>query len=104
MAGRTKEILFLACTRPAMRWGVPAEGFALNLFGTFIFGMVMGSPLWWGMFFIFHMPMRALASVNPNFFHELRMWMATKGANIGGVLMALPSRPARRPSEMASSV
>jgi type IV secretion system protein VirB3 len=104
MGGLTRDTLYLACTRPAMRWGVPVEGYYLNLFGTFVFGMVMGSPLWWGLFVVFHLPMRALADRDPNFFRELRMWLETKGANIGGQLAALPSRRPRRAAGLTSSV
>ncbi|MCB4824224.1 VirB3 family type IV secretion system protein, partial [Roseicella aerolata] len=48
----SRDTLFLAATRPAMRWGVPMEGYYLNLFGTWLLGMVLGSPLWWATFFV----------------------------------------------------
>lgn len=104
MSGLVHDPLFLAVTRPAMKWGVPMEGYFLNLFGTFIFGMVMGSPLWWALFFVVHLPMRALANRDPNFFRELRLWLETKGSNIGGVLSAMPIRPAKQAEELSSAV
>lgn len=104
MQGLTRDTLYLACTRPAMRWGVPMEGWYINLFGTFLIGMVMGSPLYWALFVVVHLPMRGLANVNPNFFRELRLWLETKGRNIGGTLAAMPSDRARRAEELASNV
>lgn len=100
----TRDTLFLAATRPAMKFGVPMEGYFLNLFGTFVFGMVAGSPLWWLTFFAWHMLMAGLANHNPHFFHELRMWWLTRGRTIGGILWAAAIHPARRPQEMATSV
>ena len=82
--------LFLACTRPAMKLGAPMEAAYANLFGTVIGGMVLGSPVWWLLVPVFHVPMVVLANRNPNFFHELRMWFETYGQVIGSVLPALP--------------
>lgn len=77
------ETLWLAPTRPAMRWGVPIEGFLINVMGSFIFGMAMGSPLYWAVFVVFHLPLRALAAWDPNVFRVLKVWMATKGEGMG---------------------
>jgi type IV secretion system protein VirB3 len=99
-----RDTLFLAATRPAMKWGVPMEGYYINLFGTFVVGMVLGSPLWWGLFVVFHWPMVGLANHNPNFFHELRMWFLTRGQVIGGVLHVLRDRGARHWTELSSGV
>ena len=82
--------LFLACTRPAMKLGAPMEAAYANLFCTIIGGMVLGSPVWWLLVPVFHVPMVVLANRNPNFFHELRMWFETYGQVIGSVLPALP--------------
>ncbi|RAI56051.1 VirB3 family type IV secretion system protein [Roseicella frigidaeris] len=100
----SRDTLFLAATRPAMRWGVPMEGYYLNLFGTWLLGMVLGSPLWWATFFVWHLPMVALTNRNPHFFHELRMWYVTRGQTIGGVLRALPDRAPRRAKDLVSGV
>lgn len=110
MAGLTVDPLFLACTRPAMRYGVPHEGFMLNVLGSFFFGLVMGSPLYWGVFVVLHFPMRALTNWDHNFFRVLRLWAATKGAGMGAdlyggsALAPLPSSRARKGSEIPSSV
>lgn len=82
--------LFIACTRPAMKMGAPMEAAYANLFGTVIGGMVLGSPVWWLLVPVVHVPMVLLANRNPNFFHELRMWLATKGQILGAELPALP--------------
>ena len=99
-----RDTLFLAATRPAMRWGVPMEGYYLNLFGTWVLGMVLGSPLWWLTFVVWHLPMVALSNRNPHFFHELRLWYATRGHTVGGVLRAMSQRAPRRPLDLASGV
>lgn len=99
-----RDILFLACTRPAMKWGVPMEGWYANLFGTVFFAMFMGSPVWWLVGPLVHFPMRALANRNPGFFHEWRVWFGTKAANAGASLWTLPPGHARRAAQMPSSV
>lgn len=104
MAGMQADTLYLACTRPAMTRGVPMEGFYMNLIGTAFFGMFMGSPWWWGLFFPVHLVLRAYANKNPNFFRECRMWFETKGANAGGSLYALPNWSARKVQELPTSV
>lgn len=88
--------LFLACTRPAMKLGAPMEAAYANLFCTIIGGMVLGSPVWWLLVPVFHVPMVVLANRNPNFFHELRMWFETHGQVVGSVLPALPPARTRR--------
>lgn len=77
------ETLWLAPTRPAMRWGVPLQGFLFNAMGSFMFGMAAGSPLYWGVFVVVHLPMRALAAWDANVFRVLALWMETKGAGTG---------------------
>lgn len=77
------ETLWLAPTRPAMRWGVPLQGFLFNAMGSFMFGMAAGSPLYWGVFVVVHLPMRALAAWDANVFRVLALWMETKGAGMG---------------------
>lgn len=85
------DTLFLACTRPAMHWGVPMEGFYFNIFGTALFAFIVGrgNPFYWLIFFVLHLPMVALANKNPNFFHEWIMWLDTKGRMVGGILHAI---------------
>ncbi len=93
------ETLWLAPTRPSMRWGVPLQGFLVNLMGTFIFGMAMGSPLYWAAFVVFHLPMRALAAWDANVFRVLKLWAETKGGGMGkgeyGASTLVPLRAVR---------
>jgi type IV secretion system protein VirB3 len=92
-----EDILFLACTRPAMMLGVPFEGFMVNFCGSFIFGLIMGSPLYWLIGIALHFPMRILTGIDHNFFRIGRLWIETKGASIGNdrwggaVLVAMPA-------------
>jgi type IV secretion system protein VirB3 len=91
------ETLWLAPTRPAMRLGIPAEGYWLNLYGTFFVGLWCGSPLYWLIGVLNLVPLRALARWDVNFFRILRLWqetkLATMGANVFGAptLVALPA-------------
>jgi type IV secretion system protein VirB3 len=103
-SGAAGDVLYLACTRPAMKRGVPMEGYYLNFFGSFFFGLVMSNPFCWLVFFLLHPVMRALANKNPNFFREWRMWFSTKGTFAGPTLHALPSRNARKAEDMPSYV
>lgn len=100
------EQLWLAPTRPAMVRGVPYEGFYINLLGTFLFGMVMGSPLYWAIGLLIHYAiLRPLTIWDPNFFRVLRLWLVTKGEGAGSdlygapVLVPLPSRRAEKLEE-----
>jgi type IV secretion system protein VirB3 len=107
MDERRKDTLFLACTRPAMFWGVPFEGFMLNFCMTFLLGLWLGSPAYWLLGVAIHFPMRVLTSIDHNFFRVWRLWLETKGAAIGSdlwggsALVALPSKPRRRASEVS---
>ncbi|MBI0537721.1 hypothetical protein D9599_19350 [Roseomonas sp. KE2513] len=102
--GFAGDTLYLACTRPAMKRGVPMEGYYTNFFGSFFFGLVMSSPFYWLVFLLFHPIMRALANKNPNFFREWRMWLDTKARLVGPCLYALPAQNARRPEDVPSYV
>lgn len=99
-----RDTLYLACTRPAMKWGVPIEGWTLNVALMWIVGMALGSPLYWAAFLPIHGGMRMLANKNPGFFRELRLWLETKGSNLSGTLNTLPARRARKVEELSSAV
>jgi type IV secretion system protein VirB3 len=104
MSGVRREELFLACTRPAMRWGVPMEGLYINLSAGTVFGMIMGSPVYWLVMIPVHYAMKFQSNKNPNFFREVRIWFSTKGANAGGVLWALPAHGPRSAEEYPTSI
>ena len=100
MDGLARDTLFLACTRPAMRMGLPMEAWYLLVFGTGIGGMYLGHPVYWLLGGIAYLPLRAISNRNPNFFREWRVWMDTKAAVADGVLWSLPpARPLRRPRD-----
>jgi type IV secretory pathway VirB3-like protein len=71
-----------------MKMGVPFEGLCINIGITWFAAMMVGrgNPLYYGLFFAFHIPMMAVSNKNPNFFHELFMWFTTRARIIGGVL------------------
>lgn len=110
MIGLTRDTLFLALTRPPMKWGVPYEGFVCNVVGSFLIGLWLGSPLYWPICVIIHLPMRALASLDHNFFRVRRLQIQTKGASVGSdtwggsSLAALTVWAARKASEVRGSV
>lgn len=110
MEGLRTDTLFLALTRPAMFMGVPYEGFLVNVVGSFCFGLIMGAPYYWLVCVLIHLPMRALASMDHNFFRVRRQWLASKGQSIGSdqwggsSLGALRVWPVRDPSETIGSV
>lgn len=87
-SGPNRHILFLACTRPAMKMGLPMEAWYLLLFGTGIGGMYAGHPIYWLVGGVAYLPLRALSNKNPNFFREWRTWLDTKAAVAGGTLWA----------------
>ena len=110
MRGIQTDILFLACTRPALMAGVPLEGFAANACLTLLLGMWLGSPLYWLLGVAVHFPMRAVTSWDHNFFRIGRLWLETKGAGAGSemwggsALSPVLAAPPRKPLELASSV
>ena len=78
------DTLFLAVTRPAMKWGVPYAGFQINLMGGAVIGMIAGSPLWWLVIWPpVHLAMRAMTARDHNFFNELLCWWQTRAKSIG---------------------
>lgn len=105
-----KDMLFLALTRPPMTFGVPFEGFIANIVLSFFFGLWLGNPLLWLICVAIHFPMRAIASVDHNFFRVGRLWMQTKGQSLrsdawgGSMLSPMPSQPSRSHDGISSSV
>jgi len=86
-----RETLWLAPTRPAMKWGVPMEAFYINMLGSFFFGLLMGAPYYWLVGVLLHYAvLRPLATWDPSCFRVLRMWLSTKGEGIGADLYGAP--------------
>lgn len=102
----TEDVLFLACTRPAMWQGVPLEALALNGMATGILFVLMSNPFYMLTGVVIHYTVRALISHDYNLFKMLALWVETKGrarnkARWGGSSVSpLPLSPARQPQEV----
>jgi type IV secretion system protein VirB3 len=107
--GLEASTLFLALTRPPMKWGVPFEGFIGNAFGSFAAGAIM-SPPYWLICIPIHLALRFFASQDHNMFRVMRLWMETKGNAVGSDvwggsrLSALPIWPTREAKDVRGSV
>ena len=108
------EILYLACTRPAMKWGVPVEGFLLNCAIAYLGFMVYGhanvlsargliSLIFWP---IGHLSMRALVEIDHNIFRLLFLRMETSGIRPFGVsnLWSISRFRPTKPREMTGAI
>lgn len=102
----TEDVLFLACTRPAMWRGVPLEALALNGMATSIVFVAMSNPFYLLAGVAVHYATRALVARDYNMFRTLRLWARTKGQARNGdrwggsSVSPLPLRPAHRPREV----
>lgn len=76
----TTDTLFVACTRPATKWGVPYDGLRVNAAVTlFIATVIISSPFGLALGVGIHMGMRELCRIDPHFFHKWKIWLETKG-------------------------
>lgn len=104
--GLTEDTLFLACTRPAMVWGVPIEAMAINAMLTSLVFILMKNPLYGAIGIGLHVVFRALASRDHNAFRVLLLWVETKGRSRNGSYWGGSSvspaelRPVRRAWEL----
>ena len=64
----TEDVLFLACTRPAMWRGVPLEALCVNLMATSILFVVVKNPVCLVLGVGLHYATRALTARDPNLF------------------------------------
>lgn len=74
----TEDILFLACTRPAMWAGVTLEAGFIIIILTGIIFLVGGSLLYLGLGVVIYLACRAVCAHDPNQFAIVFAWMATK--------------------------
>lgn len=73
------DTLFVACTRPETKWGVPYDGLRVNAFLTLIITtMVIRQPPGFLLGIAIHMGMRELCRIDPHFFHKWKLYFQTK--------------------------
>ncbi|MGI0524687.1 type IV secretion system protein VirB3 [Rhizobium giardinii] len=74
-----EDILFLACTRPAMIAGVTMEAMGLNVMLTTILYITAGSLAYALVGVVFHFLFRTLVKHDHNMFRILLSWIETRG-------------------------
>lgn len=80
------EILFLACTRPALVLGVPMEAMGINLIVSCVAFLAGGSLLYLLIAPVLHLVFQAICKADPNAFRVLYLWVETRGrARNGGL-------------------
>lgn len=75
----TEDVLFLACTRPALVMGVPMEAMGLNLTASAVAFLAGGSLLYLLSAPALHLVFRAICRSDPNAFRVLWLWLETRG-------------------------
>lgn len=74
-----EDILFLACTRPAMIFGVPMEAMGVTVMASTIAFLGGGSLLYLLIAPVLHVVFRAVCKADPNAFRVLYLFVETKG-------------------------
>jgi type IV secretion system protein VirB3 len=81
-----EDVLFLACTRPAMMLGVPMEAMGINIILTAIAFLAGHSPFYLLIAPALHLVFRAICKSDHNAFRVLWLFVETKGrARNGGL-------------------
>jgi type IV secretion system protein VirB3 len=82
----TEEVLFLACTRPALVLGVPMEAMGVNLIVSCVAFLSGGSLLYLLVAPALHLVFQAVCKADPNAFRVLWLALETRGrARNGGL-------------------
>jgi len=81
-----EDVLFLACTRPAMVAGVPMEAMGLNLIVSATVFLAAHSPAWLLVAPVLHVVFRAICKHDHNAFRVLWQFVETKGRSRNGRL------------------
>ncbi|PZQ65149.1 MAG: type IV secretion system protein VirB3 [Phenylobacterium zucineum] len=81
-----EDMLFLACTRPAMFLGVPMEAMGLNLIASTVAFLATGSLLYLLIAPALHLVFRGICKAEPNAFRILYLFVETKGRSRNGAL------------------
>jgi type IV secretion system protein VirB3 len=85
-----ENTLYVACTRPAMMYGVQAEAFMLNVSGSIILGGWIGLGSWHKLIYwplligVTHLIQRYAYSQDHNWFRVLKVMIETKGRGTPG--------------------
>ncbi|MBI1198938.1 MAG: type IV secretion system protein VirB3 [Phenylobacterium sp.] len=79
-----EDVLFLACTRPAMVGGVPMEAVGLNLIASATVFLAAHSPAWLLIAPVLHVVFKAVCKHDHNAFRVLWMFVDTKGRSRNG--------------------
>lgn len=81
-----EDVLFLACTRPALILGVPMEAMGVNLIVSCVAFLGGGSLLYLLIAPVLHVVFQAICRADPNAFRVLYLFVETKGrARNGGL-------------------
>lgn len=98
----TRDILFLACMRPAMIFGVPLSAFLVNGF-VWVVVFAKSPPLAPLPALLSFLVLRALTRTDHNVFRKITVWVQTKGRSLdkatfggGSLSPLLLSRPSRK--------
>lgn len=97
-----EDVLFLACTRPAMVLGAPIEAVGVTLIVSALAFLVAGSPLYLLIAPSLHLVSRAICASDPNAFRVLYLGLAARAQLGGGRLWGGPSPgPLAPPRQLA---
>lgn len=83
-AALEEDILFLACTRPAMIAGVTMEAMGANIILTTILFILAGSIAYALIGLVFHVVFKAVVKHDHNMFRVLLAWVETRGRSRNG--------------------
>jgi type IV secretory pathway VirB3-like protein len=109
-----KDVLYLACTRPTMKMGVPLEGLFANFLICYLAFIWIGHANLLSIsgvasllcLPVVHCAMRIMTTIDHNLFRVARLAIETRGMQIRGtsVLWAMDWRRPRTKKDLASSV
>jgi len=74
--------LFLACTRPALKMGVPMIAWMINVAISFLFFIIMKNMSWLLIFIPIHTLFRFIVRKDVNQFNILYLWLQTKARGL----------------------
>lgn len=81
-----EDILFLACTRPAMVLGVPMEAMGINLIVSAVAFLAADNLLCLALAPVLHLVFRGICRTDPNAFRVLYLFVETKGRARNGLV------------------